>query len=73
VPVTITGVRVKETTNGCQSEGDAAGTVLALLDLHMATEKSTTGVLEPLLLMRLLNVSLGEVLKVTCAGGINIE
>jgi hypothetical protein len=73
VPLTFTGVQVTGTTNACQSENDVAGTVLLLVDLHAATEKTSAGVLQPLLLARVLNASLGEVLKLTCAGGVNVE
>jgi len=50
----------------CKTGAAANGTVESLLDLHVGAETSTGGVLEPLLLMKILNAELGTELKVTC-------
>jgi hypothetical protein len=53
--ITFKGWIVTGTTVKCNTEGDAAGTVKMKVDLHVASETSTGGVLQPLLLARLLN------------------
>jgi hypothetical protein len=51
----------------CKTGAAAKGTVEALLDLHLASELSTSKVLEPLLLAKVLNAELGPELTLTCA------
>lgn len=53
VSIAFTGVKVEGTK--CSTEGDVSGTALMLLDLHIASETTAGGVLEPLLLAKLLN------------------
>jgi hypothetical protein len=67
VPIDFTGV--KSGGANCKTEGDAVGVVLVLLDLHMADEKSTGGVLQPLLLFHILNSKL-ELLEVVITCGV---
>lgn len=63
---TFTGVSVSGTK--CNTEGDGEGIALVLFDLHTASETTSGGVLEPLLLARLLNAKL-EALPITLICG----
>jgi hypothetical protein len=70
VPIDFFGV--KKAGVACRSENesgekDPVETILALLDLHIAAEKSTSGVLEPLLLAQVLGVDL-KTLIFNCGG-----
>lgn len=66
VTIMFAGVKVESTK--CNTEGDANGTVLALFDLHMASETTSEGALVPLLLARVLNSKL-EPLPITLKCG----
>jgi len=50
----------------CKTGALTNGTVASLLDLHVGDETSTTGVLEPLLLAKVLNSELKPELAITC-------
>ncbi len=61
---------VKQGTVACRSESsagkDPVETVLTLIDLHLASEKSTSGELQGLLLFRALGVADEEELTIVC-------
>jgi hypothetical protein len=71
VPLTFTGLKKEKVS--CRSENakgekDPVETILVLLDLHIAAEKSTTGVLQPLLLAKFLGTALEEQVTSNCGG-----
>jgi hypothetical protein len=67
IPIVFKGWLATGTTSKCKTEGSKqAGEVEALLDLHMAAEKATSGELQPLLLMKILNKELKAGLIITC-------
>jgi hypothetical protein len=73
IPITFTGFATKKTVN-CTSENlkkekaKNIGEVLVLLDLHLAAEKSTEGVLQPLLIALVLGIDLDPILLINCGG-----
>jgi hypothetical protein len=74
IPITFTGVTTNEKKINCTSENlkkekaKNIGEVLVLLDLHLAAEKSTEGVLQPLLIALVLSIELDPTLLINCAG-----
>lgn len=75
VTVTLTGAKTgmvscrSEMTNG--EEKDAVGTILMVVDLHLATEQSLAEVLQPLLLFKVLGALPSEEkeeLTINCGG-----
>jgi hypothetical protein len=69
--LTFKGVKSKGTT-ACRSESsagkDAIESVLVLTDLHIASEKSTSGELQPLVLFLVLGVAGETELTLNCGG-----
>ncbi len=67
---TFTVKGMKQGSTACRSESasgkDPVETVLALVDLHLASEKIAGGELEPLLLFRMLGVAGEDELTVVC-------
>jgi hypothetical protein len=72
VPLELAGVKVSGTTNSCNTEGDPAGVVLSLIDLHVAALETTAKELQPMGLGKILNSTLEPEVKIKCAGGILI-
>jgi hypothetical protein len=50
----------------CRTPGSELGVILFLVDLHLAAEKTTLGVLQPLLLARFLSKDLKEEVDILC-------
>ncbi len=74
-PVTFTFKSLKEEKVACRSENakgekDAIETVLVVVDLHLAAEETSSKVLEPLLLLKVLGMSGGEKELVINCGGV---
>jgi hypothetical protein len=70
VPLHFTGVKLEGAS--CRSENskgekDPAGTVLTLLDLHVAAELTSEKVLQPLIFAKVLGTGLEEEVKLVCA------